>query len=70
MNFLFWIFLDYHNHADHIVSTLMTCAQCYLKINDYVHAIQYTTEALQYNKMDANALTCRAKAFENDKLYV
>ncbi|CAF1187969.1 unnamed protein product [Adineta steineri] len=59
--------LDYHNHADHIVSTLIICAQCYSKVQDYVHTIQYTTEALQYNKTDANALICRAKAFENEK---
>ncbi|CAF3328850.1 unnamed protein product [Rotaria socialis] len=59
--------LDYHNHADHIVSTLFICANCYLKNNDYVHTIQYTSEALQYNKIDTDALICRAKAFENEK---
>ncbi len=37
-------------------------------MNDHVRTIQYATEALQYNKIDTNALTCRAKAFENDKL--
>jgi phage gp46-like protein len=61
-------FLDYHNHADHIVSTLFTCAQAYSKKSDHVHAIQYATEALQYNKTDSNALLCRAKAFENENL--
>ncbi|CAF0950852.1 unnamed protein product [Rotaria sordida] len=59
--------LDYHNHAEHIVSTLIICANCYLKANNYVHAIQYTSEALQYNKMDTDALICRARAFENEK---
>jgi hypothetical protein len=66
--FVFFSFTDYHNTADHIVSTLVTCALCYAKTNDHVHAIQYATEALQYNKMDSNALLCRAKAFENEKL--
>ena len=52
------------------MSTLFICANCYLKTNDYVRAIQYTSEALQYNKMDTDALICRAKAFENEKQYV
>ncbi|CAM4747662.1 unnamed protein product [Rotaria magnacalcarata] len=62
--------LDYHNHADHIVSTLFICANGYLKNNDYVHTIQYSSEALQYNKMDTDALICRAKAFENEKFFL
>jgi len=67
---LYFDFLDYHNHADHIVSILIICAQCSSKTNCHLRAIQYATEALQYNKIDANALTCRAKAFENEKSYV
>jgi hypothetical protein len=39
-----------------------------LESDDYLHAIQYATEALQYNKTDDNALICRAKAFEKEKL--
>jgi hypothetical protein len=61
---------DYHQHAEHIVNTLVACAQCYSKTNDHIRAIQFTTEALQYNKKDSNALIYRAKAFENEKLYV
>ncbi|CAF5019315.1 unnamed protein product, partial [Rotaria sp. Silwood1] len=61
--------LDYHNHADHIASTLIICANCYLKANHYVHAIQYASEALQYNKTDTDAVICRARAFENEKFY-
>ncbi|CAF4266909.1 unnamed protein product, partial [Adineta steineri] len=45
------------------------CSECYLKLNDYRHAIQYATEALQYNKMDNDALFCRAEAFEKEKFY-
>ncbi|CAF2993598.1 unnamed protein product [Rotaria socialis] len=60
--------LDYHFHAESIVNTLTSCAQCYLKLNEYVRAIQYTTEALQYNKNDDDTLFCRAEAFENEKL--
>jgi len=37
-------------------------------MNDHIHAVQYATEALLYNKMDSTTLICRAKAFENDKL--
>jgi tetratricopeptide (TPR) repeat protein len=59
--------LDYHKHAEHIVSTLTMCAQSYFKTNDYTRTVQYASEALQYNKMDTTALICRAKAFENDK---
>jgi hypothetical protein len=59
---------DYHSHAEYLVKTLVLCAQCYAKINDHVHAIQYATEALQYNRLDSSALICRAKAFENEKL--
>jgi hypothetical protein len=59
---------DYHYHAEHIVNTLTICVQCYSKVNDHIHAIQYATEALLYNKIDSTALICRAKAFENDKL--
>ena len=66
--YIYFPFTDYHHHTDHIVSALSTCAQCYQKINNYVYAIQYASEALQYNKMDSNALLCRAKAFENEKL--
>jgi hypothetical protein len=47
---------------------LVHCVQCYSKMNDHIHAIQYATEALLYNKMDSTTLICRAKAFENDKL--
>ncbi|CAF3435057.1 unnamed protein product [Rotaria sp. Silwood1] len=61
--------LDYHNHADHIASTLIICANCYLKANHYVLAIQYASEALQYNKTDTDAVICRARAFENEKFY-
>ena len=61
---------DYHHYAEYIVNTLMICARCYLKLKDYTHAIQYATEALQYNKMNDNALICRALAFEVDKLFV
>ncbi|CAF2074275.1 unnamed protein product [Rotaria magnacalcarata] len=60
--------LDYHFHAESIVNALTGCAQCYLKSNEYVRAIQYTTEALQYNKNDDDALFCRAQAFENENL--
>lgn len=62
--------LDYHNHADHIAGTLVICAQCYAKSNDYTRAIQYASEALQYNKTDVDALMCRGRAFENENLYV
>lgn len=48
----------------------MMCAQCSSKLNEHVRAIQYATEALQYNKIDSNALLCRAKSFEIEKLYV
>ncbi|CAF1219727.1 unnamed protein product [Adineta steineri] len=59
--------LDYHHHAEYISNTLSMCSECYLKLNDYRHAIQYATEALQYNKMDNDALFCRAEAFEKEK---
>ena len=51
-----------------MVETLSGCGKCYLKIHDYQRAIQYTTEALQYNRNDAGTLMSRAKAFENEKL--
>ncbi|CAF3746768.1 unnamed protein product [Rotaria sordida] len=62
--------LDYHYHTECIVNILTICAQCYLKLHDYVHTIQYATEALQYNKNDADILICRAKAFENEKCFL
>jgi hypothetical protein len=63
------LLLDYHHHAEYIVNTLFNCSECYLKLNNNALAIQYATEALQYNKMDTNTLICRAKAFEKEKLY-
>ncbi|CAF3784793.1 unnamed protein product [Rotaria sordida] len=62
--------LDYHYHTECIVNILTICAQCYLKLHDYVHTIQYATEALQYNKNDADILICRAKALENEKCFL
>jgi len=59
-------FLDYHQHAEHIVNILNICAQSYSKINQYYRSIQYSTEALQFNRTDSSALICRAKAFENE----
>jgi hypothetical protein len=60
--------LDYHYYAEYIADTLITSAQCHLKLRDYLHAIQYASEALQYNKVNGDILICRAKAFENEKL--
>ncbi|CAF3694483.1 unnamed protein product [Rotaria sp. Silwood1] len=59
--------LDYHYYTEYIVQILTICAECYLKLNDNIHAIQYATEALQYNKNDSDILFCRARAFENEK---
>jgi hypothetical protein len=47
---------------------LIICAKSYLKLYDYPHAIQYASEALQYNKIDGYTLMHRAQAFENEKL--
>ena len=44
----------------------MICAQCYSKANDHPHTIEYTSEALQYDRTDTSALLYRARAFEND----
>ena len=63
-------FLDYHHHTECITEALASCAECYLQLNDYAHAIQYATEALQYNRTHGDALLWRAKAFEQEKLYV
>lgn len=41
-----------------------------MKLNNNRQAIQYATEALQYNKIDSNALLWRARAFEKEKWYV
>lgn len=60
------IISDYHKHAEYIVDTLKMCAQCYSKANHQPNTIQYTTEALQYDRTDTIALMCRAKAFEKD----
>jgi len=60
--------LDYHYYADYIAETLILCAESYLKLSDYLHAIQYASEALQYNRNDGYTLMYRAKAFENEKL--
>ncbi|CAF0818380.1 unnamed protein product [Adineta ricciae] len=60
--------LDYHYHAEYITEALGDCAECYLQLKDYKHAIQYATEALQYNRTYGEALLCRAKAFEQEKL--
>ncbi|CAF0937621.1 unnamed protein product [Adineta ricciae] len=60
--------LDYHYHAEYITEALVGCAECYLQLEDYTHAIQYATEALQYNRTYGEALLCRAKAFEQEKL--
>lgn len=60
--------LDYHYYAEYITDTLNICAESYLKLSDYLHAIQYASEALQYNKNDGCTLMYRAKAFENEKL--
>jgi hypothetical protein len=60
--------LDYHYYAEYITDTLSICAESYLKLSDYLHAIQYASEALQYNKNDGYILMYRAKAFENEKL--
>jgi tetratricopeptide (TPR) repeat protein len=60
--------LDYHYYAECIAETLIICAHAYLKLFDYSHAIQYASEALQYNKNDGNPLMYRGKAFENEKL--
>ena len=62
--------LDYHNHAEYIANTLVRCAQCCLKLKKTLQAIQYATEALQYSKTDITALMCRAKAFEEEELFV
>lgn len=62
--------LDYHLHAEYIVNALVLCAQCNSKLKKYILAIQYATEALQYNKTDTNALLCRARAFENEDWFV
>ena len=62
--------LDYHYHAEYIGETLNVCGQCYWKSQDYFHAIEYTSEALEYNRKDDNALFFRARAFEDEKLYV
>ncbi len=59
--------LDYHYYAEYIVETLNTCGKSYFKLQDNLRAIQYTTEALEYDRKDGNTLICRAKAFENEK---
>ncbi|UJR21886.1 hypothetical protein I4U23_024958 [Adineta vaga] len=60
--------LDYHYHAEYIVDTLVICAESYLKLHDYEHALQYGTEALQYHRLNGDALLCRAKAFEKENM--
>ncbi|CAF1273581.1 unnamed protein product [Adineta ricciae] len=62
--------LDYHRHAEHIMNTLMVCAQCNAKLGRHSVAIQYATEALQYNRTDANVLICRGRAFEAENLFL
>jgi hypothetical protein len=59
--------LDYHYYAEYLVETLRICSKSYLKLQDYLHCIQYATEALQYNRNDDDTLIYRAKGFENDK---
>lgn len=58
---------DYHNHADCISNTLVRCAQASVKLGRLIQAIQYATEALEYNKTDSIALMCRAKAYEDQE---
>ncbi|CAF1375409.1 unnamed protein product, partial [Didymodactylos carnosus] len=59
-------FLDYHYHTEHIVEILWTCADSYAKLANDRCAIEFASEALQFNIIHGQSLMCRAKAFQNE----